>query len=587
MRVRYLIRFALFFVFYTLNSGLIFPTLSNSQYNEASLQYKVGEQARETIYANDVIRVNAAGKSTENLDAIQKTVAPIYGYQTDKVAQQSRALVDSWKTTREGFFESLETVFEKRTFRNVEITALPFKELVADFQASNQGFPMNDTLARRWAKGDFSDEVVEGLVTELEAFMTSYFIVSDEHLGATTFKLPEVDLITVSTPIPQNLASLRNETFVRLDHRQFVSQSNAQEAFSQNNTLQRGVVNRYVVQFVAANTVFLESLSAERWRSVQGNKNDEIVFEDGDVIVNEGEEITATIKEALDMMVINLRFSRLRSSVKIELAKENQDGYENTPSPDLGETIEKNPLPEPPKNPKPKPAEPVEEKPNGMLPPLLSPTTVAQSGSSIEQRDSMNSRASTQTNPVLPPSAADSTKIWIIGIGILLLVSLLTIAYFRSGPPAYFTEAPPALLEDKRQGLIKSLSNQLTQTLFKQRQELLKSKEAAIAQVAAMENRLAKLQPEFLDKLKAYEARIKDLESQLESRGVDISALNRTKDTKKRSTQDVAVKGTTPVPFPGSKSDEEEPPAELMKEVLDDLDAEEVFENRAVKGFDV
>ncbi len=579
MRVRYLIRFALLSFFFTLNSGLILPTPSYAQPEEASLHYKVGELARETIYANEVIRVKASGTSTENLDAVRERVAPIYGYQTDKVAQQSKALVDRWRTTREEFLGSLEKVFGKRTFRTVEITALPFKELVAVFQASNPGFPISDTLARRWAREDFSEEIIEGVVTELEAFMTSYFIVTDEHLAATTFKLPEVDLITVATPLPQNLASLRNATFVKLAHTQFISQSKAQETFSQSNTLQRGAVNQYVVQFVAANTVFLDKLSVERWRGVQGKKNSEVVFEEGDVIVNKGEEITATIKEALDMMLINLRFSRLRSSVQIELAKENQEGFEVKPAHDLGETIEMNPSPEPSPTSKPEPTEPAEEKPNGMLPPLLSPTTVAQSGSPIEQRDSMNSRASAQTNSVQPPSVSRLTKTWIIVIGILLLFSVLAIAYFRRAPVVYFADQPPALLEDKRQGLIKSLSNQLTQTLFKQRQELLRSKEAAIAQVAAMENRLAKLQPEFLNKLKAYEARIKDLESQLESRGVDISVLNRSKYTKKRTMPGVPVKGTTPLPFPGSESSEEEPPADLMKEVLDDLDAEEVLKS--------
>lgn len=596
MRLRYLNRFALFSLFFALNSGLLLPTLSNAQYDEATLQYKVGERARDTIYANEVIRVSLPEESTENLEAIRKTVAPIYGYQTDKVAQQSKALIDSWKTTRQEFLGSLENVFGKRTFRNDETTALPFKELIAVFQARNQGFPMSDTLARRWARGDFAEEVIEGLVTEFEAFMTSYFIVSDEHLGSTTFTLPEVDLITVSTHLPKNITSLRRATFVKLAHRQFISQSKAQEAFLQSDTLQRGIVKRYVIQYITANTIFLESLSVERWRNVQGDKNDEVTFEEGNVIVNKGEVITSTIKEALDIMVINLRFSRLKSSVQIELAKENQEGFEVAPpSKNLNDTIEQDPLPKPPPTSTPKPAEPREENPNGMLPPLLSPTTVAQSEEPVGQTYSTDSRASAHKKSILPSSSPSlktpqpstpilSTKIWMMGIGILLLASLLVILHVRSGPPTYIVEEPPALLEDNRQGLIKYLSNQLTQTLFKQRQELLKSKETATAQVAAMESRLAKLQPEIFDKLKVYEEKIKDLESQLKSRGIDISALSPSTVAKKKKSPDVApVKGTTPVPFPGSKSDDEEPPQELM----DDLDADEVYEKRAVKGFDV
>jgi hypothetical protein len=70
-------------------------------------------------------------------------------------------------------------------------------------------------------------------------------------------------------------------------------------------------------------------------------------------------------------------------------------------------------------------------------------------------------------------------------------------------------------LQEDRQSFIKSLSSQLTQTLFRQRQELIKSKESATAQVAAMENRLARMQPEIFDKLRAYEEKIRDLEAQL------------------------------------------------------------------------
>ena len=87
-------------------------------------------------------------------------------------------------------------------------------------------------------------------------------------------------------------------------------------------------------------------------------------------------------------------------------------------------------------------------------------------------------------------------------------------------------EEPLAVVEDRKQSLVKALTSQLTQTLFRQRQELIRSKEEATAQVAAMESRLAKLQPEILAKLAAYEKKIKDLENQLRQQGVSKEMMN-------------------------------------------------------------
>ncbi len=104
-----------------------------------------------------------------------------------------------------------------------------------------------------------------------------------------------------------------------------------------------------------------------------------------------------------------------------------------------------------------------------------------------------------------------------------------------------------------------------------------------------MENRLARMQPEIFDKLRAYEEKIRDLEAQLKQRGVDIAALKAHKVSgSNNAKEEPASTGTTPVPFPGNRSEivDEEGPIDLMHEVLDDVDNEDVFEKRTAKGFE-
>jgi hypothetical protein len=446
MRFRYLNRLASSSVFFTLISGTVFLTLAVAQYDETSLQYSVGDRARHTIYANETLRIQGEDTSKKSLAKAQRSIPPIYGYQKGFVRAQSRTMVDNWGETRESFLNSLDKVFGKRTFRNIEISAPPFKEFISVFQARNDGFPIDDNIARRWARGDGADEVIGGLVGEFESFMTSYFIVSDQALLSAPSELPNVDLISLSGSGPQNLVSLPNPTFVKLASQQLLSESEARKRFSELNSMYRSEAQKYVLQFVRPNTIYLEQLSLERWYGSSGSTKHETIFQKGEEIVVQGETITPVIKEALDLMIINLRFSRLRSSVQIELAKENKEGFEESPKTNSDQLAEPESKRESTPTLDSTAPLPKEDKKEGMLPPLLSPTTVAQTESLKENQSAamLNSpaenalsadtgrdyRATSST-----PSLVGSFYIWVIGIVLVAVVSALVILHFRSGPP--------------------------------------------------------------------------------------------------------------------------------------------------------
>ena len=75
MRLPYLIRFSKVLGSQLVLVGLLLPTLLRSQSSEQSLQYKVGDIARETIIATETIQVEApANETTIKPTSIRKPV---------------------------------------------------------------------------------------------------------------------------------------------------------------------------------------------------------------------------------------------------------------------------------------------------------------------------------------------------------------------------------------------------------------------------------------------------------------------------------------------------------------------------------
>lgn len=630
MGMRYLIRFVLLPgpVFWAV--GLLLPACLFSQTQEKALEYRVGERARETIYAPETIRVTDPAKHPDVFKEVRNQIPPLYGYDKSASRRSAQALLTDWENTRNAFLSSAERVFGKRVFRPVETASTPFGYFVDSFQGQARGVPVSDAVARRWAGGDPANDVINAHVAQLEAFMTAYFIRQNEEPDAAQSTHEVVDLININRTEPGNLSELADQPLAKINRRQFLTESQAKQLFLRQTNLNRAL-KQHLSQWVLPNTHFLERVSIERWVSAQTSMKNEIIFEEGDTVVKEGQEITPLIKEALDFMIIGLRYQRLKDSVKIELAKENA---ETTPAKSTpAEGTKKQESPASPPAAQPTTQEPENKRPQGKLPPRLSPTTVARSGqnekSGEESLSSIPAQSTAEGNFVSASldralSSMDSLYIWLIGACIVLLGVMLVILHFRQNLPARIQgDQTPAIIEDRRQNLIKALASHLTQTLFRQRQTLLKSKESATAQVAAMENRLAKLQPEIFDKLKNYEDKIKDLEEQLkhrkstvdsldgplvqdedetdldweskESKGIPGSIFKDIKSTtrpeKCPGNPDKPANGTRghhkEVPFPGQKSaldPDDDAPVELMEEVLEDLEAEEGFENRFAKG---
>lgn len=599
MRAPYLIRFSKVLSSQLLLAGLVLTIQLFAQSVERAVQYKVGDVARETVIATETIRVSSLSTPQTSTSVASSETPALYAYQKTVSDSIEQRLTNDWNAARDNYLEALERVFGKRTFRTTEITSETFVHFTDEFRASNRGFPFNDAAARRWAAGSMHDNDLQRYLGSIQNFMSSYFIRPDEDLFANGKTDVEVEVTTVGSTLPTRLSETQTESLVRVPLNQFLTLIQARAMYESQSAGTNRTLTRYLSQSIQANTRFLQEVSQERWANTRAPFKKEYIFESGDVIVREGEIVTQVVKDALDVMAVNLRFNRLKDSVKIELAKEPRNAPEES-------TKQEAPPAQVPPEIKPDPKETPRERPQGKLPPILSPTTVAQTEEPTPEP---------QKDPRIAPMVASSPAVssfvrWIIGIILIAIVATLVIVHFKRVPPMYLSEEEPlAVVEDRKQSLVKALTSQLTQTLFRQRQELIRSKEEATAQVAAMESRLAKLQPEILAKLAAYEKKIKDLEYQLKQQGVSKEMMNQNvpevvtrpifddlnssvegeENLKTKQDHAVVDEDDKEVPFPGNAvADDldEDGPSDLMEEVLEDLEAEDNFDKRIAKGSD-
>ncbi|MDA0348777.1 MAG: hypothetical protein O3C43_11060 [Verrucomicrobia bacterium] len=292
MGVRYLIRLIIPLSSLSLTTGLIFPSLLIAQSQEEALKYKVGEQARETIIANETIRVNDIEKQSDQFSEVKNTIPSIYGYRKASITAQIQALQDNWNKTGESFLSEVEKVFGKRVFRSVETNSEAFIKLIEGFQKRNKEFPITDYSAKRWARGEDNNEQLQLHISEFETFMTSYFIVSEMDFSSDSSKLPSVDIITVNSNENKFLADLRNLQLPKIARSQLLLESKAKELFLTESKTRNKLTRTYLSGFVTTNTEYMENLSIERWVSAEDNLKTETVFEKGEIIVSKGDTIT-------------------------------------------------------------------------------------------------------------------------------------------------------------------------------------------------------------------------------------------------------------------------------------------------------
>jgi hypothetical protein len=136
--------------------------------------------------------------------------------------------------------------------------------------------------------------------------------------------------------------------------------------------------------------------------------------------------------------------------------------------------------------------------------------------------------AASSTLPVVDAATGDGAadvwmnKSFLIGLPvaiIVLAVAVIALAVRLPKRSAVLVTTPQKSTDDSH--VVLAMRDEAVQRLFGQRQELIAGQEKSSDQVASIEERVAKLQPQLQAKIRAYESRIRDLEDQLARRQDD------------------------------------------------------------------
>ncbi len=476
--------------------------------------YQIGDVAQETVIATESFIVADPQEHPEIFEEVRTAIPPVYGYSTNIAFEVRQQVIQTWDSTQKEFIVALERVFNTKVLKRSDTNSIMFKEFVVAFRAINKGFPVSDDHARRWAQGDESLDILKPFAQELEEFSTDYFIRPNDEPRTSSPDLDSVHLVSV-----QSFDDLDSETLSAtqslVSRKQFLPLTEARKLFHEKHRRSSKAENKFISSAIRPNTQFLESISMERWEKAQGNLTGKITYNEGDPIIHEGELITAVAKEALDYMAIANRYNAMKQSLSHagnsnSLPIDDHGIHNTTPS---------------------------------------DHSTITNTVSHDEGHEIVNhDHSKTTHHTALPPIRNDlnytdffetetvsfmfnAANPWHLMIGSSVLSVLLAIYLINRRKKRKLAGMTPEELAEAPHAN-KSIMESLVQTLFRQRQQLIKSKTKAIHQVTAMEDRLSKLQPEILDKLHAYEENIKELEAKL---------ANNQSDNEVTATKDAAI----------------------------------------------
>jgi hypothetical protein len=446
--------------------------------------YQLGDQVEEDIVASSKISVVDLEGTQALKDKEAARVPVVVRFYTNAADEVEARFRQSFAKTREDFLQAVNKSFGHRALSAEELSSFKFDSLAMLFQKQNNLFPLSTNRAALWASGD-SDEAYEASL-------------------ASTLRQ------TISAPIrpeplPENIklsANLRlipigrtNEIVTEEDARQ-TSRNFARTNFATLAAVRKNLqslfgpdereVGKYLATLVKPNCVVDEPLTQElRAKRTEGMWS-VIDFEPGQVVAHRGQVVDSKIKAAID---------KLKEKAVVGQLQELQ----------------------------------------------------------VKQQAAVGELQQLVAADKAKGARAQEHVMWLVGAlaAVVFILAVATWQLARRRQPATLLPATVgdagewqqrALVAEQRTenlqnaaraGLLAHLSQWLsrllTQRLMSQRRMLLDTHEHATAEMAALEERLEKVQAPLQVRLAAYEHRIVELEKELAARGEENRELLKAK----------------------------------------------------------
>ena len=283
--------------------------------------YQVGDKATSEVITPIPLLVFDPARTETLRQAEARKATPIFRHVPDAALQAETDLRNDFARNRDLFSAALEGAFNHAPPLLAGEFAQPqFRNLVAGFQQRAPAFSLNTNLAELWALGDSGDVVLDKWVRELRRW-TGRQVRSDSLPPGERLVPSQVRLVSVKqTSSPLTLAAVDRQGRNTAKTNVVTLSRLRQEVQRQADEIDQSAL-RYITAFLRPNCFFDEELTREaRGRRMEPiNAADR--YEAGQVIVQQGEIITARTKLALDELRNRTEADRVEASAVIERSR--------------------------------------------------------------------------------------------------------------------------------------------------------------------------------------------------------------------------------------------------------------------------
>jgi len=482
-------------------------------------EYQFGDKVEEDIVATSKLSFLDIDATQAERDREAQRVPLIIRYYTNAADDVEVRFREAFVKTHDDFLRAVERSFGHRTLSDEEIASFRFQSLAILFQKQNTLFPVSTNRAAKWAGGDDDKVFQDALAAKLRRAMT--LIIRPEPLPPGFRLGAAVRLIPVGATneiISEQEAAQTSRDFATTN---FVLLATVRRNVGAMLPRDERDASRFFSALVEPNCRLDESVT----RQLRAKRAESVwltcTYEPGQIVAHRGDVVDKKIKTAIDL---------LKEKTVVRELQELQTKQQAT----VGELqqllVEK----------KAKDALAQERARELQEVQVKQQVTVGELQQLLAENRAKDARAQAHV-------------LWLVGTlaAVVVILAAATWQLARRRHPVTMLPATVgdaadwqqrALLAEERTqklqsaaraGLIAHLSQwfsrMLTQRLISQRRMLLDTHDNAAAEMAALEERLEKVQAPLQVRLAAYEHRITELEKELAVRGEENRELLKAK----------------------------------------------------------
>lgn len=450
--------------------------------------HRVGDRATTEIVTPIPLVVFDAARTEELRRAEAQKVTPIFRHLSGPGRQAEEDLKSAFAQTRARFEEGVSRLYGHPVpLLTVELGQPRFGEFINSFREQNSTFPMSTNLAELWGLGDSGEVALNALLARLRGLTNS--LVRPDALPAGEKLTPGlVQLVAVDSPKTALTLGDVDKQGRNLAWSNLVTLARARQDAQRNVRTEERTKAQFVAGFLQPNCVFDEELTRQsRARRVEAiNAADR--YEAGQVIVKQGEIISAKAKLALDELKVRTAVDRVQAEARLQRSRVEAESVEA------------------------RRAAAEARQANRRLWIWLGASGVAMAAFAVLwwRRRRMAAQVDVSFALALAGDVAWDDAAW------------------RERALAAEDRAQKAtamLRANLLPHMARWMMKEMMQRLLSQRTEILTSQQQAEREVAELADRLELLHAPLEDRLKAYERRIAELEAELAAKGLENQDL--------------------------------------------------------------